>query len=144
MENTMSKNILIVDDDPDFVAIQREVLEGDGFTVSHQPTSVDGFKALQEGREKPDLIIVDLMMERDDAGFTFCHNVRKLPAVAKTPILMLTGVSRAKNLPFDLKSASSREWIKADDFAEKPIRPEQLLAKVHHLLGLPAVTGDHH
>ncbi|MFZ2955504.1 MAG: response regulator [Candidatus Ozemobacteraceae bacterium] len=143
---TKEKKVFLVDDDPDFVAIHREILEREGFIVTTSPSSTDGLKALQEGKETPDLIICDLMMERDDSGFTFCHSVRRLPAFAKTPILMLTGVSRARNMPFDLKSPSAREWIKADDFAEKPIRPEMLLAKVRHLLGEPAdgPQADHH
>lgn len=134
----MAKHVFMVDDDPDFLAIHKEILEKDGFTVSTRPNSEEGLKALQLGELKPDLIICDLMMEKDDSGFTFCHNVRKIPTFARTPILMLTGVNRAKNMPFDLKSPSAREWIKASDFAEKPIRAENLLAKVHHLLGEPA------
>lgn len=142
----MAKNIFMVDDDPDFLEIHKEILEKGGFAVTSSPNSAEALKSLQDGAVKPDLIICDLMMEKDDSGFTFCHNVRKLAPFAKTPILMLTGVNRAKNMPFDLKSPSAREWIKASDFAEKPIRAENLLAKVHHLLGEPAEgteTGHH-
>ncbi|NLI77611.1 MAG: response regulator [Candidatus Riflebacteria bacterium] len=130
-------NILIVDDDVDFVAIQREVLERDGNHVDAVHTAQDGLEWLAKN-PLPDLIMVDLMIERDDAGFTFCHAVKRDARTAKIPVLMLTGVSKARSIGFDLKSPSSREWIKADDFAEKPIRPDILLAKVHHLLGQPA------
>ncbi|RCK79577.1 MAG: two-component response regulator [Candidatus Ozemobacter sibiricus] len=136
-------NILIVDDDIDFVAIQREVLEKDGNHVDAVHTAKDGLEWLQKNA-LPDLIIVDLMIERDDAGFTFCHAVKRDPRTQKIPILMLTGVSKARSIGFDLKSPSSREWIKADDFAEKPIRSETLLAKVHHLLGQPAEKPESH
>ena len=137
-------HILIVDDDIDFAAIQTEVLEKNGFTVETRINSEEGWDALQKGEVKPDLIIVDLMMEADDSGFTFCHRAKRLAATAHIPILMLTGVSKERNMGFDLKSPSAREWIKADDFAEKPIRPEILLAKVRHLLGEPAVDTHSH
>ncbi|MBF0406954.1 MAG: response regulator [Candidatus Riflebacteria bacterium] len=138
----MSRKILIVDDDLDFSSIHKEILEKDGFTVTAKYTSADALESLKNGSEKPDLIVCDLMMEKDDSGFTFCHNVKKTPHLARTPILMLTGVNRAKNLPFDLKSNSAREWIKADDFAEKPIRAEDFLAKIHRLLGEPSNKHD--
>ena len=139
----MAKHIFIVDDDIDFVAIQKEVLEKEGFTVSFVHTAGEAIKQL-ESPTLPDLIISDLMIERDDAGFTFCHKVKANPQTKHIPILMLTGVSQARNIGFDLKSPSAREWIKADDFAEKPIRPETLLAKVHHLLGEPSEKPTSH
>jgi putative two-component system response regulator len=135
--------ILMIDDDVDFVAIQREILEGAGFTVAAIHSSEEALKSLETGT-LPDLIIADLMMEHDDSGFRMCHALKRNPRTARVPILMLTGVVRDRNIGFDLKSPAAREWIKADDFAEKPIRPEQLLAHVRHLLGLPAAAPQHH
>ena len=133
------KLVLIVDDDPDFAAISGEILQKAGYAVRHELSAGAALEVLQQGAVVPDLIISDLMMERDDAGFRFCHAVRKLAGrLAQTPILMLTAVARARAIPFDLKSPAAREWIKADDFAEKPIRKETLLAKVRHLLSEPA------
>lgn len=140
----MAHKILLVDDDPDFTAIHKEILEKDGFQVSVLHNSIEAAEALEAGKETPALIMVDLMMEKDDSGFKFCHRVRKNPQTAKTPILMCTGVARARSLGFDIKSPEAREWIKADDFAEKPIRAETLLAKVHHLLGEPAEQNSQH
>ncbi len=140
----MAHKILLVDDDPDFTAIHKEILEKDGFQVSVIHNSVEAAEALETGKESPDLIMCDLMMEKDDSGFKFCHRIRRNPKTAKLPILMCTGVARARSLGFDIKSPEAREWIKADDFVEKPIRAETLLAKVHHLLGEPAVTTSGH
>ncbi len=131
------KKIFIIDDDIDFVAIQSEILRKGGFEVSACHNSGEALTQLASAPALPDMIIVDLMMERDDAGFQVCHALKKDPRTKSVPILMLTGVNKARNLGFDLKSPSAREWIKADDFAEKPIRPENLLARVHHLLKTP-------
>ncbi len=133
----MAKKILMIDDDVDFVAIQSEILESAGFSVTACHSSAEGLEMVTKG-PPPDLIIVDLMMERDDSGFTFCHAVKRNPKTAKIPVLMLTAVARDRSIGFDLKSPQARDWIKADDFADKPIRKETLLAKVHHLLGEPA------
>jgi CheY-like chemotaxis protein len=137
----MSKKVLIVDDDVDFALIQKEILEKDGFVVQMIHSSDEALKTLEDG-EPPDLIISDLMMEKDDSGFTLCHKLKRAPKTSKVPILMLTGVGQVRSIGFDLKSSASREWIKADDFAEKPVRPEVLLAKVRHLLGMSAEAED--
>lgn len=130
----MPRTVMIVDDDADFVAIQREVLERGGYEVLARPNSSEAEEFLKCG-SLPDLIITDLMMNREDEGFTFCHLLKRDPRTSSIPVLMLTSVNTASRLSFDLKSEEARKWIKADDFADKPIRPENLLNKVKRLIG---------
>ena len=96
----MAHKILLVDDDPDFTAIHKEILEKDGFQVSVIHNSIEAAEALEAGKESPDLIMCDLMMEKDDSGFKFCHRVRRNPKTATLPILMCTGVARAHHEGF--------------------------------------------
>ena len=128
------KRILIIDDDVDFTSIQKEILEKAGYTAEVCHSSTEGLaRAMTE--PLPDLIISDLMMEHDDSGFRLCHALKKDKQTAGIPILMLTGVQKARNISFDFQAKGTREWIKADDMADKPIRPEHLLIRVRHLLG---------
>jgi len=118
--------ILIVDDDFDIQEILRAYLEGDGHTVVSAGNRGDGMAAVT--REPPDLIVLDVMMETEDAGFTMAQELRRQGV--KTPIVMLTSVSRAFGMPF----GKDREMVPVDEFLEKPVKPGLLLDKIHALL----------
>lgn len=129
----MAKKILIIDDDVDFVEIQKTVLESHGYEVRHAFNGKEGL-ALAAGY-KPDLILLDLMMEHYDTGFVVAKKLKEDPALAGVPILMLSGVARETGVKFDLDSNAERAWIKADFFLNKPVRAEELVARVAALLG---------
>lgn len=83
-------------------------------------------------KSRPDLAIFDLMMESDDSGFILCYNLkRRYPEV---PVILATAVSRETGLTFGLSSDQEKEWIKADLYLEKGVRPEQLNQKIKKLL----------
>jgi two-component system, OmpR family, response regulator MtrA len=89
--------ILVIDDDTDVRYALRVVLEGNGYTVYEAPTAEDGLKVYKQ--RKPDLLIVDLMMEEVDAGVLF---VKELKALANTaPIYMLSSVGDNLNMSTD-------------------------------------------
>lgn len=78
--------------------------------------------------EKPDLIILDVMMdEAIGDGFFLAQRLRK--DKIKTPILMYTSISKAIGLQF-----GANDLVPVDDFVEKPISPEELIKKVKNLL----------
>ena len=79
--------ILIVDDDVDFTAIVRDTLESIGHHIINAETAREGYETAVE--EKPDLIIADLMMETNDAGFILCHRIKNTPNLKDTPIIMM-------------------------------------------------------
>ena len=119
--------ILIIDDDADFVEAVKIVLERNGYDVVSSASREAGMMAVQD--EKADLIILDVMMEQPDDGFTMAHDLRK-KGVA-TPILMLSSVGKVTGMTFDKDS----DMVPVDAFEEKPIRPEVLVNKVKELIG---------
>jgi two-component system alkaline phosphatase synthesis response regulator PhoP len=122
--------ILLVDDDVDLLEQMTGILSSAGYEV----TAAEGHAAAEEAmlRSKPDLAIVDLMMEEKDSGFVLSYELKKL--YPDTPVIMLTGVTGATGLSFAAQSAESRSWTKVDRMLDKPVRPEQLKSEVLRLL----------
>ena len=109
--------ILYIDDDPDFLDSMRAVLEANGYIMAEAATAEEGLRVYRQ--EKPDLIIVDLMMEEVDAG---THFVKELAALGnRAPIYMLSSVGDSMNL-----STDTAQLGLAGVF-QKPIDPESLL-----------------
>jgi len=121
----MSK-ILIVDDDPDFVEAVRIVLEKNGYEFIAAYSREEGMQSVQ--KMDPDLLILDVMMDSPDDGFTLAYDIRKIGF--NKPILMLSSVSKVTGMSFDKDS----DMVPVDAFEEKPIRPEKLITQVKKLL----------
>jgi CheY-like chemotaxis protein len=120
----------LVDDDPDFLEMHKAVLQNHGYDVL---TATSGQEGLERVRaEIPDLIILDLMMEKHDAGFSFSKTVKTDPLFRKIPILMVTSVAEATGFRFSLEEDGY--WMKTDDFLDKPVIPKILLERVDKLL----------
>lgn len=123
--------ILIIDDDKDIVESMRVVLESGGYEVI---IARNGEQGLQQAREAaPELIIMDIMMESGDAGFAAARTLKKDPACRQIPIIMLTAIKEVLGLDFH-HEAGDKIWLPVDDYCEKPLRPEELLAKVRGFL----------
>jgi len=117
----MSQLILVVDDEPKVVRLARDYLEKNGFRVI---TASDGQSALTTARrEKPDLIILDLMLPQID-GREVCRILRRESDV---PIIMLTALSE------EIDQVTGLE-IGADDYITKPFSPRAMIARVRALL----------
>jgi two-component system, OmpR family, alkaline phosphatase synthesis response regulator PhoP len=117
----MSELILVVDDEPKIVRLARDYLEKNGFRVT---TAADGQSALTAARrEKPDLIILDLMLPVMD-GREVCRILRRESDV---PIIMLTALSE------EIDQVTGLE-IGADDYITKPFSPRAMVARVRALL----------
>lgn len=125
-----NKIVLLVDDDADFLFQQKTRLEAAGFEVM----IAEGESRAEEilSHRRPDLAVVDLMMENPDGGFTLCYHIKKKdPSI---PIILVSSVNRETGLEFDTATAEERSWIKADAFLTKPIRFEQLSTEIERLL----------
>ena len=125
-----SYKILLVDDDPDFVAATKTVLEfRSGYKVL---TASDAAFGLSIARtERPDLIILDVIMPFED-GFTAARELKADPELAKIPIIVLTSFSQRVGETY-ISVAHGLE-LEAEDYVEKPISPQDLLARVGNLL----------
>ena len=91
--------VLIVDDDTDLLAGQQAYLAGKGYEVQTAVTIDAGLKKASAFR--PDVVVVDLMMEHYDSGFVFCKKVRDLPGLAAVPIIMQTAAPRKMGFTFE-------------------------------------------
>jgi len=126
--------VLIVDDDLDISKAIKAVLNSEGYTVSCAGSSEEGMQALAS--QKPDIIILDVMMKTSSEGFDMARNLRKNSRYKDIPILMVTAIKQQTG--FDFKpTAGDPEWLPVDEFLDKPIDPEDLLAKVKSLLEKP-------
>jgi len=117
--------IVIIDDDPDILDASSLVLKSKGYDVLTTTNPNDGYLLIKE--KKPNLIILDVMMDEPDDGFFLAQKLRKEKIT--TPILMYTSVSKAIGMDF-----GKSEMVPVDDFVEKPISPEELVEKVTTLL----------
>lgn len=128
----MEKNkILIVDDDADIVEVMGIVLESEGYKVISASNGKECYKRMKE--EKPDLIILDVMMARQDEGFDICRELKKEPQYKDIPILMLTALKERTGFDFK-KEAGDKDWLPVEEYIDKPIQPDQLLERVGKLL----------
>lgn len=117
----MPELILVVDDEPKIVRLARDYLEKNGYRVA---TAADGQSALTAARrEKPDLIILDLMLPGMD-GREVCRILRR---ESDMPIIMLTALSE------EIDQVTGLE-IGADDYITKPFSPRAMVARVRALL----------
>jgi len=118
------KKVLLVDDDREFVAANRLVLESKGYEVL-DAYDVDSAKkkALDSG---PDVIVLDVMMETNQAGFELARWLRSQETTSSIPIVMLTAINQRYPLNFD----KDEIWLPVDEFFEKPVTPDDLLEAV--------------
>ena len=133
MNDCKKRTVLLVDDDSDFLFQQRLQLEAAGLNV----VSAEGKAAAEQwlAEQRPDLAVIDVMMEDPDAGFMLCHRIRKQDP--SLPIILVTSVNSETGLDFDMATEEERSWIKADALLAKPIRFEQLKGEIDRLLAQP-------
>src|ERR1035438_4531899 len=114
--------LLIVEDEPAMRTALRDILESEGYRVQ---TASDGAAGLDQAREqKPDLLLLDVMLPRLD-GYALCSELRRL--AVDTPVLMLTAKGQVQDCVTGLDSG-------ADDYLVKPFSTDELLARVRALL----------
>ena len=123
------RTVLIVDDDFDFLE-QLDMMLSSEFEVIKAGSQKDAEALLKN--QKPDLAVIDLMMENTDGGFALSYHIKKLyPSV---PVIMVTSVVSETGIDFMGSSKDQKEWIKADAMLAKPIRFEQLKKEIDRLL----------
>jgi CheY-like chemotaxis protein len=125
----MSKaKILVVDDDPDFVAFTRAVLESNDFEVVSAGNSDQGMLTL--AREKPDLVVLDVIMSSVLDGLSMSQRMAENETFRHVPIIMVTSIANTDYLAL----FPTDESIHIDAFVTKPIAPKELLRQIGKLL----------
>ena len=123
--------VLIIDDDPDITEAMSVVLTNKGYTVDSAGDSSEGKEKLEA--ERPDLIILDVMMRTSQEGFELSRQLKGSAEYKDIPILMLTAVKDKTGLDFK-STAGDESWLPVEGFLDKPVKPEVLLEKVASLL----------
>ncbi len=119
-----TKRILIVDDVESIVMTVKMFLERHRYEVI---TANDGQEGLEKAKtEKPDLIILDLMLPRMH-GYKVCGLLKKDATCAKTPVILFTEKAKDENIKLG-------EEVGADAYINKPFEPEVLLSKIEELI----------
>lgn len=122
--------ILIVDDDDSFVEGLKDVLGGQGYAVVCACNGEEGLRKARE--EKPDLVLLDVMMTTDSEGFEVAKKLREDPVTQKIPVILLTGIRKAKQLPFSFEP--DEDWLPVAVVLEKPVHPEDLIRQIKQTL----------
>ena len=128
--NKKTYTVLLADDDPDYLFQVAHYLRKSGYEVVAAESQSEAEQVM--ARMKPDIAVFDLMMESDDSGFVLCYRLRRL--YPEVPVILATAVARETGLTFGVSSEQERDWIRADLYLEKGVRPEQLEQEIRKLL----------
>jgi len=127
----MTKKLLMIDDDPDFVEGIRSILTSADFEVDVAYNPKDGLHALQT---KPyDLLLLDIMMGRGAEGIMIARKLRKDVKLRELPVLIITGMREQIAFLFPGEPVHPR-FVEIDELVEKPVEPKLLLEKVNGLI----------
>ena len=123
-----TKKILLVDDDIDLIAMNRTVLEKNGYTVIEAYNGKEGIEKAKT--ELPDLIVLDVMMSTSSEGFDTARALRNQEETKNIPLLMLTSVN--ETVPF--KYEPDETYLPVDRFLEKPLTPDKLISEIESMI----------
>lgn len=128
----MAYKILIVDDDPDQVEMLKMVLQTNGYEVF---TAYDGKSGIQSAlKSKPDLILLDVMMQTDTEGFDTAIELHSRPETKDIPIIFQTSLSQWEDyMQASLQANPDKPWP-IHKFLDKPTLPNKLLSAVREIL----------
>ena len=122
----MAQRVLIIDDDNDYVESVVNLLEAKGYSVEAAFNGTDGVQKAKA--EKPELILLDVMMTTKDEGFNVARELKEIEDLKGTPIIMVTGVRKEMSLPFGFEPDNT--WLPVKQILEKPVKPQALLDAV--------------
>lgn len=123
--------ILIVDDDSDLRQALKATLQSKQYAVVTAADRSEGMDKIKG--EKPDLVILDVVMSTWEDGFEMSRELKADPQFKDMPILMLTAIKDRTGVDFK-SAAGDPSWLPVDGFLDKPVEPDVLLAEVERLL----------
>lgn len=127
----MAKKILIVDDDPVIVKFFEKLLMDNGYETLTAMDSDTCMDLVQ--KDQPDLILLDVMMERLYSGFEIYRKLKLDEKLSKIPIIGISGMADEIDVKFD--KYRDAEYFNPDEFIDKPVDQDFLLKKVGEVLG---------
>ncbi len=121
--------VLIVDDDPDFHATVRSFLLSAGYAVASAYSEREGLELAR--RNRPDVILLDIIMQSTTDGFDFCREARRDPYIKHTPIMGVSAIEKVTggHYPPDIDPG----LFPVDAYLSKPVTPERLLEELKRL-----------
>ena len=125
-----SLKIVMVDDNTDFLFTMETFLQRNGFEVHTAEDGQQGMDLIR--KERPDLILLDIMMETLFSGFEVCKEVRKDDALKDTPIIGISGMG--EELEIDYKQWPDYDYFRPDAFLDKPVDKPQLLRMIPEVI----------
>jgi len=129
---TKEMNVLLIDDDRDFVLSTKTFLEGRGYTVETAYNGQEGWEKIKAG--KANLIVLDIMMDYESEGFNLAYKLRQDELTKKIPIIIVSGFSQHLSGNMEkFEFILGRDWP-ADAYMEKPINLKELAAKIDNIL----------
>lgn len=129
-----AKKILVIDDDPDFVAAVTPILKSALYEVATASNPQEAKEKIFA--EKPDLILLDIMMDSLFDGFSLCHAIKtskEFREFKNVPIIFVSAVKEVAGTRFQFKG-EEQGMVGPDDYIDKPIDPADLLARIEKLL----------
>jgi len=139
--STTKQHILVVDDEPDFVAYLETILREDGFTVS---TAFDGEEALLRVRETPpDLVTLDIDMPRK-TGVLFYRQMKSDAKLRSIPVIVVTGLRRMSEYagPFVERFFEVDGLPLPEAYLDKPVDKDKLLSVVREKLAVAEAAAS--
>ena len=121
-----AKRVVCIEDEPEMIDLVRLILGRKGFEVIGANGGVEGLDAVR--REKPDLVLLDLMMPDMD-GWEVYQQIKADPALRDIPVVVVTAKAQSIDKVLCLHIA------KVDDYITKPFGPQELLESVAKILG---------
>jgi DNA-binding response OmpR family regulator len=126
--------ILVIDDDPDFRNAVTEILTSGGYGVISATGPEDGKAKILS--ERPDLVLLDIMMDSLFDGYALCHAVKtaaEFESVRGMPIVFVSAVKDVAGARFGFQGGGEG-LSEPDDYIDKPVKPADLLARIQALL----------
>ena len=125
------KTVLIIDDDPDYVAAIADLLQTASYRVLSAHNGRDGLETAKA--QQPDIVLLDVMMTERTEGFFVLQELRSSPATRAIPVIMISSIY-SDQPGFSVNPEAG--WLPADLFLAKPVDPGRLLQEVERLTSL--------
>jgi DNA-binding response OmpR family regulator len=121
--------VLLIDDDEGFLKATSLFLEHAGYAVATARDGPSGLAAAME--QRPDLIVLDVIMRRPDEGFAVARALRAEAGVGDVPIVLLTAAGERYQMVFE----PDEQWLPVNKVLEKPLAGDDLVREIDALLG---------